>query len=155
LQPVEKIENIMSGLSVKLFEGRFDMLPDFDSIEAPVKVFSSGEVSHLISGFTERFALLFEGFINVPETGIYGFFVTSDDGSRLYIGDDIIVENDGIHGMVEESGFVALGIGMHPVRLEYFQRTGGVGLTFQVEAPGEEKRPVPAKWMYHIPAPVK
>lgn len=155
LPPVEKNENITTGLSVKLFEGRFDMLPNFDSIDAPVKMFSAGEVSHLVSGLTDRFALLFEGFVDVPETGIYGFFVTSDDGSRLYIGDEIIVENDGIHGMVEESGFVALGKGMHPVRLEYFQRTGGVGLSFQLEAPGREKGPIPRKWMYHIPLPVK
>ena len=56
----------------------------------------------------DHFALQFSGFFNAPADGIYGFYTTSDDGSRLYIDGQRVVDNDGVHGDVTASGQIGL-----------------------------------------------
>ena len=43
----------------------------------------------------EGFALRFTGLLQVPQEGQYEFFVTSDDGSRVYIDGKLLINNDG------------------------------------------------------------
>ena len=38
--------------------------------------------------------------------GNYHISVTSDDGSRLYIGGKLVVNNDGLHGMVSDDAIL-------------------------------------------------
>ena len=38
------------------------------------------------------FGLKYRGFIKIPEKGLYTFYLTSDDGSRLKIGDTVVAE---------------------------------------------------------------
>jgi alpha-L-fucosidase len=59
------------------------------------------------------------------------------------------VVNDGIHGMREEGQSYPLARGYHKLRIEYFQNTGGIGLEFLVEAPGEKKTIVPTSWLFN------
>ena len=89
-------------------------------------------------------ALAFEGLLQVPADGIYEFYLTSDDGSRLYIGDTLVVDDDGIHGLVEKSGHVGLRAGLHPLRIEWFNAAAGMGLTVFWAGPGFEKQAVPS-----------
>ena len=42
------------------------------------------------------------GLIKIPADGIYSFYISSDDGSKLFIDDKILVDNDGLHGIVEK-----------------------------------------------------
>ena len=125
-----------SGLKVSLFEGNWDKLPDFGLLKAK----KSGTVNKINLGFaggaTELFGLVFEGFLDVPETGVYRFWLATDDGGRLYVDGSIVIDHDGIHGDSAVSGTAALGKGLHPVRLIYFQRKGGLGLKLEWEGPG-------------------
>lgn len=54
-----------------------------------------------VEDVTEDFVFDLEGTINVPATGNWTFFTSSDDGSRLYIDGNEVVNNDGLHGVVE------------------------------------------------------
>ena len=98
----------------------------------------------------ERYGFEYSGYIRIPETGVYSFFTDSDDGSRLYVGDELIVDNDGLHGPLEKEGVAALQEGYHPIRVEYFQKTGGAQLLVKIEAVNMEKQTLPAKWLYRI-----
>lgn len=100
----------------------------------------------------ENFGLRYRGFIDVPEDGVYGFRLTSDDGSRLFVAADLIVD-DGIHGARERSGYVALGAGLHPMELVFFQGRGGVALTFHYDGPGFDKREVERDVLLHAQLP--
>ena len=95
------------------------------------------------------FGLRFDGFIEVPETGVYIFALDSDDGSRLWIGEDLVVDNDGLHGSERAVGRYALEKGKHPLRIAYFNKTGGSDLAVFYSGPGFEMRTLPAEVLYH------
>jgi hexosaminidase len=92
----------------------------------------------------EVFALRYHGLIQVPADGVYTFYLSSDDGSFLTIGDREVVNNDGAHGEKEVSGQIALSKGSHPFVLKYFDGGGGNTLAFRYEGPGIEKQNVPS-----------
>jgi len=96
-----------------------------------------------------QYALVFTGFIEVPADGIYTFHLTSDDGSRLFIGERMVVDNDGRHGTREERGQVILEAGHHPLRVEYFQVWGFQDLQLEYQGPDFDRRPVPPAAFSH------
>ncbi|MBM3420553.1 MAG: hypothetical protein FJY11_05395 [Bacteroidetes bacterium] len=148
--PASDLSEILSpGLRVSVYEGSFDALPEFDSL-THTRQEISGFVTHELAGVDNRFCLVFDGYVRIHGTGVYGFILTSDDGSRLYINDQLVTDNDGIHGMIEKSGFIALREGLHKFRLEFFQRTGGVGLKLELEYPGGTRNIASPDMFFHI-----
>ena len=85
----------------------------------------------------DLFALTFTGFIQVPETNVYEFRLTSDDGSVLRIHDRPIVLNDGSHAFVSATGKAALSRGLHPFTLLYWQGAEGKGLRLEYRRRGQ------------------
>ncbi len=76
----------------------------------------------------EQFGVIYKGYIKVSEEDVYRFSVTSNDGSRLYVADKLVVNNDGLHGTYEKEGEIALQKGWHKIELLYFQAGGGKAL---------------------------
>lgn len=52
--------------------------------------------------------LKFEGYIYIPETATYEFSTIADDGAKLFIDDELIVDNDGRHWIHEAFGATLL-----------------------------------------------
>jgi len=72
--------------------------------------------------------------IDIP--GIYTFYTTSDDGSRLFIAGQEVVNNDGPHGMQERSGtYNFTSSGRYDFRVIFAQGGGGSGLFFHYQGP--------------------
>lgn len=69
--------------------------------------------------------LTYKGYINIPEDGIYSFYLSSDDGSMLYIDGKQVIDNDGLHAPGEVTGQAALKQGYHPIEVQYFDHGGG------------------------------
>jgi len=90
----------------------------------------------------DRFALRFTGVIHIPQSGRYTFFIASDDGSRIYVDDNLIVNNDGLHGMSEKTNAVELRAGQHSIVVTYFDNGGGDGLAVKWSGPGFKKSPI-------------
>lgn len=82
-------------------------------------------------------ALVFEGYLSVRKAGLWRFATTSDDGSRVWIGERLVVDNDGLHGATRAEGAVVLKPGYYPLRTAYFDAGGARELTLeaQPEAP--------------------
>ncbi len=95
----------------------------------------------------DRFALRFSGAIHIPKSGRYEFFVASDDGSRIYINNQLLVDNDGLHGMVEKSGTVEMQAGQHSIVVTYFDNGGGDGLSVNWAGPGFGKSPIAPEYL--------
>ena len=100
---------------------------------------------------TGPYALQVTGYIEVPARGVYNFYVASDDGSRLWIGEQLVVDNDGLHGTVEKDGWIVLDQGRHPLTVGYFQAGGGKSLDVSYDGPGIEKQKLPANLLFRKP----
>ncbi len=96
------------------------------------------------------FGLRFTGYINVPETGIYSFYLNCNDGGVLWIAGEKIVDNDGLHPDREKGGQVALEKGLHPLRLDFFDAGGGYRLELKYSIGKEKAQPVPSAWLLHL-----
>lgn len=131
------------GLAWDLFEGRFDKLPDFAAL-TPARTGTSARPDAAAAKTKENFALRFRGCVRAPQTGVYVFYLASDDGSRLSIDGQALVDNDGSHGLSVEKGEIALAAGWHSVEILYFQGDGDMGLDLLWSGPGITKTPVPA-----------
>ncbi len=97
---------------------------------------------------TERdgFAMRFTGTLSITEPGQYTFYLASDDGSRLYLDGQELINNDGLHGMAEKSASINLSPGGHPIVVTYFDNGGGDGLSLSWRGPGiRRKQPVPTE----------
>ena len=146
-RPAERPGPVERGLRFDYVEGDFQRLPAFDGA-APAR-------TGTIAGFdlTPRlretgFAFRFRGFISVPRNGAYRFYLRSDDGSRLWIGDQLVVENDGLHGSREESGAVALAAGLHPITVAMFEQSGGFELQVSYAGAGLARQAVPSAALF-------
>lgn len=144
------------GLAVEGFRGWFrtvDAITGGEPLEVGGVVSSPGthpslpRVTLPEDAPAEGFGLRFTGYLRVPRAGIYTFILSSDDGSRLSIGDRVVVDHDGPHAMSERQGQVALHRGWHPLEVLYFQAGGGKGLLLEAEGPGVTRREVPATWL--------
>lgn len=130
-------------------------LPDFTALTpymtdlAPSISFASTGGNFATSGRADDVGAVYTGWIEVPEGGTWTFFLNSDDGSRLKIGSTTVVNNDGLHGMVEVSGAIALAAGRHAFRVEFFERGGGAGLIASWQGPGVAKTAIPAARLFH------
>jgi hypothetical protein len=92
----------------------------------------------------KRWAVRYEGFVRVPEPAVYTFATRSDDGSRLKIGGELVVENDGAHSFREQSGRIALAAGLHPITIEMFENWGGFDLQVLWSHSGVPLMPIPS-----------
>lgn len=149
-RPADAAENTVAGLDFAYFEGSYDKLPDFATL-TPKKTGVAETCSSKLAARPEEWALQFTGFIEVQKPGIYQFFITSDDGSRLWIGDQLVVDNDGLHGSIEQSGRVALAAGRHAFKTAMFQRTGGVDLKVSWQGSDSPKAEIPPTAYSHKP----
>jgi alpha-L-fucosidase len=97
----------------------------------------------------ENFAFVYTGFIQILKDGIYTFYLSSNDGSRLYLNEDLFIDNDGPHGNKEVLNAMALHKGAYPLQLFYFQWGGGLNLNVSWEGPGFEKTAIPTSVLFH------
>lgn len=127
-----------------------EQLPDFSTLSpyasgvVPDLNIDSGFGNFAGSGTSTNVGAVFESAILVPETGLYVLSIDSDDGSRLLLGGDIVIDNDGVHGMQEEGVVLGLEAGYHRVGVEYFQRSSRRGLVVRIEGPGLLRQPIPS-----------
>ena len=119
----------LEHLKFALYLGAWKSLPDF----TPLTPHRVGDVpDNLIQlnfdDYKNQYALVFTGDLNVPENGDYTFYVASDDGGRVFIDDERVLNVDGIHPASIKDAKRKLKKGRHAVRVEYFQAEGGSAL---------------------------
>ncbi|MEO1449386.1 MAG: PA14 domain-containing protein, partial [Bacteroidota bacterium] len=140
LNPVKKPKKLtQGGLKFKFYQGEWNTLPDFKSLKPDSTGIAGSGFSMSSLPAKTNFACLMEGFFEAKSDGYYAFAVSSDDGSKLYIGDQLIIDHDGKHPMGNERSYVLpLSKGFHPIRIEYFQAGGGLGLELIYVTPDSE-----------------
>src|SRR5262249_20966673 len=133
---------VKDGLKYEYYEGDFKQMTDFVSKPAAGAGVCTGFDISMRKQDT-HFAFRYTGYIRIPADRVYRFWTKSDDGSRLFIDDRMVVENDGLHSLHEESGVAALAAGLHPITVTFFENTGGFDLQVYWSGPNLKKEPIP------------
>jgi hypothetical protein len=144
-------------------------LPDFEKLKpAGPPIYTSSlnlPPQNFLEGFpgvtkrNEWFAIDYTGKFWIADPGTYRFSLLSDDGSKLYIDDQIIIDNGGVHAPLEKIGMADLEGGLHRMRLSYFQGPRfQIALVLKVAGPGQKSRvfstdefkppPDPGQWRF-------
>lgn len=130
------MENLRQGTRYKYYEGKFKSAMELEKLQ-PVEFGCMEKPLITHARQEDHFGYVWEGFIYVPERGIYEFGTTSDDGSIFLIGDQKVVDNDGSHGAVAATGCIALDKGYHSYRLLFFEDYEGQSLEWFWKIPGK------------------
>jgi len=133
LRAADRPQNVRSGLNLAYYEGDWDRLPEFRQL-TPVATGRSANFT-LAPLRDWSFGYVFEGYLRVPRNGVYTLSTTSDDGSRLWIGDTLVVDNDGPHSAQTRSGTIGLRAGYHKIRVEFFEQGGEDLLDVEIQGP--------------------
>lgn len=142
------VKNPLAGLLYKYYEGDWDSIPDFSQLN-PVK---NGDVDNFLfipRNMEEHFGFVYTGFILIPSDDVYTFYTESDDGSKLFIDLKEVVNNDGLHGLREQEGTIALRKGYHKISVAYFEKTGSDELRVSWRSTRIKKQLVPDVVLFH------
>lgn len=131
-----------NGLAYSYYEGDWSSLPNFNSL-TPKATGNTANVNLSMIKRNDNFAVTYSGFLQIEKAGNYTFYLNSDDGSRLYINNKLVIDHNGLHAASEKSGSISLAAGSHPVRVEYFEKTGEQRISLLYSVSGVTKREVP------------
>lgn len=88
---------------------------------------------------TKNYASVYTGNLRIIRGGQYMFSTTSDDGSRLTIDGNVVIDNWGLHGRRRREHLVDLDEGWHNVTAEHFVGTAcGANCTLNVNYKGDD-----------------
>ncbi|GAB3721946.1 family 16 glycoside hydrolase [Nocardiopsis nanhaiensis] len=132
------------GVTLRVFDVGFEpeqtctltegQTPNVDELRADI----DWETTEEFGGIANNFMAHVFGHIHVTEDGTYDFRITSDDGSRLSINDEEIIENDQRQPPTAADGSVELTEGAHALWIDYFQGAHDKALHLEWSPPGEE-----------------
>ncbi len=135
LQGAMMDEATAPNLRYAYYEGNWQNLPDLAKLKPAATGTASGfDLS--LARRTNDVAMKFEGFVKLDREGEYRFYLSSDDGSKLWIDDRLVVANDGIHPRTTQTGTAKLQAGTHKLVVGVFNSGGEFELEVEIEGPG-------------------
>lgn len=120
--------------------GKFNNALEIDTNKATQVGLASQISFSKVPRRAREYGIVFTGFIKVNENANFEFSLNSDDGSRLYIDNQLIIDNDGKHARYEKSSGVTLKAGLHKIKVLYFD--DGPGSTLQVSVKGTDGKKI-------------
>ncbi|WP_299248684.1 PA14 domain-containing protein [uncultured Aquimarina sp.] len=108
--------------------------------------FTSFDVDALIASLgvsNETFSIRYTGLLNINTAGTYTFYISSDDGSSFTLDGNLVVINDGLHGVTTRSGTIDLNEGAHFFTTLFFENFGGEFLRIEYQGPGIPRQDIP------------
>lgn len=148
LQKATPLASPAPGLLAHYFEGYCVKLADMKKYSDTRKtVLPKFDIS-LVKDY-RSFGYYFRGYINIPETGIYTFYLNSNDGSNLVVDGTTELTNDGFHRAQERVCKIALEKGYHSIGVDYFQMGGKKDLTLSWAYENGSKSEVPPGVLFH------
>jgi RHS repeat-associated protein len=130
--------------------GIFSDFPNYDTI-APLATRVDQNVNFASTygdlganlGQVDHFAARWTGKISIGTAGDITFFLYSDDGSRLFIDNQLVAKTGTVHGFQESYGTINLTQGKHDLRLEYMEYNSVAGVTLSYTPVGGTKQVIP------------
>ena len=137
-----------NGVNFNYYEGNYILLPNFDE----QKIVASGKAWEFsidsIDHRDDHFAIKYWAYIEISIEGEYNFYITSDDGSKLFINGNEVIDNDGSRSVLTRNGSIYLNKGMHAIEVHYFDDYMGEYLKVSYDGPGFEKKVIPTSVLF-------
>ena len=146
-KPAVSAEGAKPGLRRQRFSGNWNALPDFGAL--PLS--ETQVVSEISAAHEEYVGYRYSGLVEVQSTDLMRFTLACDDGGRLWVDGELVVDNDGLHGTLEASGVVALAAGYHALRIDWFNKTGGAELAVRMGPVRANPVPLSPALLAHLP----
>ena len=140
---------LQNGLKYEYYEGD----PKNTLVISSLSKIKSGVIANITTSLKNRkmyYAFKYSGYIKITEDNTYTFYLTSNDGSRFYLNDELVINNDGNHGSKEESVTLSLRKGYHKISLDYFQSGGGQILKLEWKGKSFNKQEIPKNVLFHL-----
>jgi len=97
----------------------------------------------------DTFGVKWTGKIEAPLTGTYTFSAIGDDGVRLWVNGQKIIDDWNVHAPKENSGTITLETGKkYDIAIEYFDEFYGAEIHLFWTPPGKKKELIPASQLY-------
>jgi len=92
----------------------------------------------------DLFSVRFRGQVYIPTAGDWTFTTATDDGARLYLNGELIINQWIDQGTTEVSATRTLGVGWHDIHMQYYENSGGAVARLDYAGPGVSKQVIPA-----------
>jgi hypothetical protein len=93
----------------------------------------------------DTFSARWTGQVKADHSETYTFYTTSNDGVRLWVNGQLVINNWTAHATTENKGTIALQAGRwYPVTLEYFEGSGNAVIALSYSSASVTKRIVPS-----------
>lgn len=138
-----------TGFRYRVYRGNWTRMPNFRELTPLYEGVATDLDVESRQPRPDNWGIVLEGNMDIEQAGTYTFFLKSDDGSRLYIDDRLVVDNDGDHSLLELQNTVQLTAGVHPIRIEFFEAGGEAVLNLDVAGPGMARQPLPVGRVSH------
>lgn len=146
-QNAKTVNNVKNGISVTVYETNIKSVDDLMT-QKPLKTKFTNNVSLRDTTRKEHVGLVFDGWIKVPENGLYDFYLSGDDGTKLWINDEVLITSEHLNGSDLRSAKIALKKGFHQIKLAYLQIGGDASLNLQIESANFKKQNIPSNWWF-------
>jgi hypothetical protein len=138
-----------TGLRYRVYQGSWTRMPKYSDLKPAFESVASDLLVESRQMTADNWAMVLDGNFEVDRAGRYTFFLNSDDGSKLYIDDELVIDNDGDHSLLELTGEKDLSAGKHKLRIEFFEAGGEAILELDLAGPGMERQPFPVDKVTH------
>ncbi|GAK61000.1 glycosyl transferase, family 39 [Candidatus Vecturithrix granuli] len=122
--------------------GRYYANPNFGGKPKVIALDAEPQLFRARTLWKELYSIEWTGAVYITTPGKYEFLIGSDDGSALYIGEQLVVDNWGSHGLRERSGIIKLQRGFAPLRIRYYQRAKTTALRVSWKVPGQTRHQI-------------
>ena len=142
------VDPAKNGILWSLYNAKVIKMPDLTKLK-PANHGCSLEFNLAkIENPKHNFILQLKTFIQIDKGGKYTLYITSNDGSKLYLDNHLFIDSDGEHGAKEMSNTTSLEKGRHLITVEYFQGGGGKFLSVSYSSDEIGYQPIPASILF-------
>ncbi|WP_419803584.1 family 20 glycosylhydrolase [Mucilaginibacter sp.] len=146
---ITKLDTLHEGLKFKVLSGNFVNLAQTDS----ALVTDSGTNKTInVSAYKKNnagFGVIYQGYLRIDQDGNYNTGLTSDDGSQLFLDDQLVVDNDGKHAISNKTSLVPLQKGYHKIKIKYFDAGDTATLRVYLNLAGKPQTELPPDILFN------
>ncbi|RYE26739.1 MAG: beta-N-acetylhexosaminidase, partial [Sphingobacteriaceae bacterium] len=146
---VTNLDTLREGLKYKVLSGNFENLAQTDSA---VVIDSGTNKTINVSAYKKNnagFGIIYQGYLRVDKDGNYNTGLTSDDGSQLFLDDQLVVDNDGKHAVLNKTSLVPLQKGYHKIKIKYFDAGATATLRVYLNLAGKPQTELPPDVLFN------